>query len=406
MPRPEKTNVCGIKHRAFARDSAPLPRFPALEMLLWGRMSLVEKDSTMAGQMPGTAAGHPPAVWPMDHPLPEVATKSAAAGTLTVERYLPNYKTHWDQFVDSGRNATFLFHRDYMDYHRDRFTDHSLMVLNGQSLAAILPANLGSDGAVVNHEGLTYGGLVLTRAARLGDALSCFHAVLRHLSGRGISQLRYKRMPACYHTLPEDDLEYALYILDARLYRRDCPAAISFTDRLPALKGRKSMIRKAADLGARVVQETTLQPFWERVLVPQLESRYGAKPVHTLEEITLLASRFPENIRQFSAYLGDEIVAGVTIYESPAVARAQYAAVTETGRHSGAQAFLFDWLIERYKDKRFFDFGTSNQTEGRGLNHSLLDWKEGFGARIYTQDYYEIATANYPALETMMPVRR
>ena len=360
----------------------------------------------MAGQMPGTAAGHPPAVWPMDHPLPEVATKSAAAGTLTVERYLPNYKTHWDQFVDSGRNATFLFHRDYMDYHRDRFTDHSLMVLNGQSLAAILPANLGSDGAVVSHEGLTYGGLVLTRAARLGDALSCFHAVLRHLSGRGISQLRYKRMPACYHTLPEDDLEYALYILDARLYRRDCPAAISFTDRLPALKGRKSMIRKAADLGARVVQETTLQPFWERVLVPQLESRYGAKPVHTLEEITLLASRFPENIRQFSAYLGDEIVAGVTIYESPAVARAQYAAVTETGRHSGAQAFLFDWLIERYKDKRFFDFGTSNQTEGRGLNHSLLDWKEGFGARIYTQDYYEIATANYPALETMMPVRR
>jgi hypothetical protein len=140
--------------------------------------------------------------------------------------------------------------------------------------------------------------------------------------------------------------------------------------------------------------------------VPQLESRHAAKPVHTLEEITLLASRFPQRIKQFSAYLGDEIVAGATIYETPTVARAQYGAVTENGRHSGAQAFLFDWLIEQYKDKRFFDFGTSNQKEGRGLNHSLLDWKEGFGARVYTQDHYEIATGNYPRLEPMMPVRR
>ena len=141
------------------------------------------------------------------------------------------------------------------------------------------------------------------------------------------------------------------------------------------------------------------------MLTPQLAARYGAKPVHTLEEITLLASRFPEQIKQFSAYCGDEIVAGTTIYETPTVAHAQYGAVTEKGRQMGAQAFLFSSLIEQYKDKRFFDFGISNEKEGRVLNHGLLEWKEGFGARCYAHDFYEIATGNYPKLESVLRIR-
>ena len=44
-------------------------------------------------------------------------------------------------FLDTPKNATFLFRRDYMDYHRDRFADHSLMIFRGEKLAALLPAN-------------------------------------------------------------------------------------------------------------------------------------------------------------------------------------------------------------------------------------------------------------------------
>jgi len=135
------------------------------------------------------------------------------------------------------------------------------------------------------------------------------------------------------------------------------------------------------------------------VLTPQLAARYGVKPVHTLEEITLLASRFPDKIKQFSAYRGDEIVAGTTIYETPTVAHSQYAAATNQGRQTGAQAYLFSSLIEQYEEKPVFDFGISNEHEGRALNHGLLHWKEGFGARSYAHDFYEIATGNYPKLE-------
>ena len=336
---------------------------------------------------------------------PRVISKHYDVGAFSVEQYTAGHKLEWDTFVSAAKNATFLFSRDYMDYHSDRFADHSLMIFNDQALVAVLPANLDANGTLISHEGLTYGGLVISRAATLGDVLACFHEVLHYLSQRQISKLLYKRIPSFYNTLPDDEVAYALFLLDARLYRRDTAVAISQADRLPFRKGHKSLIKKATRLGVRVVQETSFQPFWERVLVPQLTARYGAKPVHTLEEITLLASHFPEQIKQFSAYCGDEIVAGTTIYETPTMVHSQYGAVTEKGRQIGAQAYLFSSLIEQYKDKRFFDFGTSNENGGRGLNHGLLDWKEGFGARCYAHDFYEIATGNYPKLEPVLQTR-
>jgi acetyltransferase-like isoleucine patch superfamily enzyme/CheY-like chemotaxis protein len=334
-----------------------------------------------------------------------VATKHGGTDAFLVERYTASRKLEWDTFVNAAKNATFLFSRDYMDYHSDRFADHSLMIFNGQALMAVLPANLNANGTLISHEGLTFGGLVVSRAATLVDVLACFHAVLHYLSQRQISKLLYKQIPGFYNTLPDDEVAYALFLLDAKLYRRDCATAVSQADRLPFRRGHRSLIKKATHLGVRIVQETSFQPFWERVLTPQLAVRYGAKPVHTLEEITLLASRFPEQIKQFSAYCGDEIVAGTTLYETPTVAHAQYASVTEQGRQIGAAAYLFSSLIERYKDKRFFDFGTSNEDEGRALNHGLLAWKEGFGARCSAHDFYEIATGNYPKLESVLQTR-
>jgi len=216
--------------------------------------------------------------------------------------------------------------------------------------------------------------------------------------------LLLKPIPSFYNTLPNDDVAYALFLLEARLYRRDTSTAISQTDRLPVRKHHQRLVKKAISQGIHIVQEVSFRPFWELVLTPQLAARYGAKPVHTLEEITLLASRFPEQIKQFSAYYQDDIVAGATIYETPTVAHVQYSAVTEKGRQTGAQACLFSELIEQYKSKRFFDFGTSNENEGRALNHGLLDWKEGFGARCYSHDFYEIETGNYLKLEAVLQI--
>lgn len=125
-----------------------------------------------------------------------------------------------------------------------------------------------------------------------------------------------------------------------------------------------------------------------------------------MAEITLLAGRFPQQIRQFSAHCNGRIAAGVTVYETPTVAHAQYSAVTDEGQKAGALDFLFAWLLnERYVDKRYSDFGICNDKNGRLLNHGLLDWKEAFGGRTCVHDFYEIPTCNHPRLEPVLPPR-
>lgn len=312
----------------------------------------------------------------------------------------------WDAFVRAGKNASFLFERAYMDYHSDRFEDHSLLVFEGQRLVAVLPANLTRDGHLQSHGGLTYGGLVFAGDERLANVLGVFRATLEYMQTVGIPSLHYRRIPRFYNPVPDDEVDYALFLLKAELVRRDCALVVPLRHRLPYSKRRRREISKARSSGIRVIEDANFTQFWQRILTPRLQQRYGVNPVHSLEEITLLGERFPQNIRQFSALAADEIVAGITIYETPVVAHVQYSAMSEAGQATGALDAIVDYLIcERYAHKSYFDFGISNEKAGLVLNHGLLDWKEGFGARSAAHDFYLVDAGAYPLLDSALSSR-
>lgn len=46
---------------------------------------------------------------------------------LEIVRYTAEFKNKWDELVNCSRNGTFLFLRDYIDYHSDRFNDCSFL---------------------------------------------------------------------------------------------------------------------------------------------------------------------------------------------------------------------------------------------------------------------------------------
>ena len=61
--------------------------------------------------------------------------------TYSVQLYQPKFAANWNAFVGQAKNATFLFHRDFMEYHQDRFDDYSVVVTDQDKWVAILPAN-------------------------------------------------------------------------------------------------------------------------------------------------------------------------------------------------------------------------------------------------------------------------
>ncbi len=307
---------------------------------------------------------------------------------FSVEPFSTELGDEWDDFVRSSRNGTFLFERGYMDYHADRFQDDSLIFRDRRgAVAGLLPASrLGSH--VSSHGGLTYGGLVLGMNIRTSAVISILDSAAAYYRASGVTSVEYKCVPRIYHRLASEDDLYALFRLGARLVRRDVSSTVQPAERPASQARRLRGARKARLAGISVCESTDFTAFWP-VLEATLSDRHGVQPVHDVDEITLLAGRFPRAIRLFTALDGTEVVAGVVIYETPLVAHAQYIGSSRRGRDAAALDLLFEELIDVvYPDKRYFDFGISTEADGRDLNAGLIQYKEGFGATATVHDFY------------------
>lgn len=288
-----------------------------------------------------------------------------------------------------------------MDYHQDRFKDHSLLLYKKEKLVALLPANQ-RENALYSHQGLSYGGLLITKDLKLGDVVECFKLILSYLEENKIHKLHIKQLPPIYSPFPTNELQYLLFILEAKLTGRNTLSSIHMPHRPKMTSERIRGNKRGIKHGLVVKEVDTFDEYWNQILIPNLKKKFGVAPVHTIAEIEQLKAHFPNNIRQFNVYKDDVIVAGTTIFETAFVAHAQYISGNEQNSTLGSMDFLFVHLLDEvFPDKMYFDFGISNENQGKNINEGLHYWKEGFGARTITQDFYEIDVHNRHKLDTI-----
>jgi hypothetical protein len=323
---------------------------------------------------------------------------------FSVKQYQESDYENWNAFIGQAKNATFLFHRDFMEYHKGRFEDYSLIVLHKNKWVGVIPANKTGN-EIFSHQGLTYGGLVINEKSKLTTVINAFRVVLLFLKENNIEKLYLKTIPSIYHNKPAEEIQYALFLAEAKLVRRDSLSVIDLSQKYDFSQIRKRGIQKGIANGLVIKEEIDLESFWNEVLIPNLDERHNAKPVHSLEEMKLLKSIFPNNIRQFNVYYKDKIVAGTTVFESENVAHCQYISKYENEENLGSLDFLYHFLItDAFASKRFFDFGISNESQGKRLNDGLSYWKESFGASTIVHDFYEVETKNYVKLDSFFTI--
>ena len=281
-----------------------------------------------------------------------------------IVRYASSHKDEWNQFVAQSKNGTFLFDRNYMDYHNDRFEDHSLMFYKKGKLYALLASN-EKDHILYSHQGLTYGGLITTVKTTTDEVLQIFQELNAYYKRAGFHKIIYKAIPSIYHKWPSEEDLYALTsICQARLIMRDISSTILLNKQFPFTESRKSGMRKASQAG---------------------------NPVHTAAELKLLKSRFPHQIRLFLATLDDKPLGGTILFITPTVVHTQYISANEEGKQKGALDLLFKEILKKDWNVDYFDFGKSTSTESCELNRKLIFQKEGFGGRGVCYDTYEWA---------------
>lgn len=309
---------------------------------------------------------------------------------MIVLRFNQQHTDLWNDFVATSKNATFLFDRRYMDYHADRFEDHSLMFFNSENkLRAIIPANI-SNKTWISHQGLTYGGLLMSERTTAEEVQEIFLAMNDYLRDNGIEKVVYKPVPHIYHRIPAEEDLYSLFnICKAHLSNRLISSAIDLQQPLKWNRDRRYGINKAKAGGVVVEESNSWEEFWN-VLIFNLEHKYGATPVHSLKEILMLHERFPDNIKLFTASVNDRIVGGTIIYKMHSVAHTQYISANTEGKKLRVLDALFDHILHKTDwGVRYFDFGTSNEDGGNTLVCPLIYQKEGFGGRGICYDCYE-----------------
>ncbi len=244
--------------------------------------------------------------------------------------------------------------------------------------------------------------MVVLETIKLKEFTECLKAALNFYKENGFESIQLKELPSFYSPVPNDEMQYLSFILKADLIRRDTLSVLNLQQKPKPSKDRIAGNKRAVKNNLVVKEVEAFGAFWNTILIPNLNAKHEAQPVHSLTEIEYLKRKFPKQIRQFNVYKNDEIVAGTTIFETKYVAHSQYISGNEDKNIIGSLDFLHLYLMQEvFADKAYFDFGISNENQSKNINQGLQYWKEGFGARTITQDFYQIDFKNMHNLDTV-----
>jgi CelD/BcsL family acetyltransferase involved in cellulose biosynthesis len=315
---------------------------------------------------------------------------------MQVVPYEPALESAWDEFCENSLNGTFLHSRRFLGYHGKRFEDLSVVLMDAGSTVGLFPAASapGDPSAVVSHPGATYGGIVHQGRLTGSRMAAAMHALTEHYALTGARRLVYKLVPHIYARAPAQDDLYAIAQMGAIRVRCELSCAIELAHQRPRSERRRRGLKKAQKLVTLASEPTLVGDLWS-VIAANLSREYGAVPVHSVDELALLASLFPGQVLIRCARIADRVEAGIVLFNLENVWHAQYIAASERGYEASALDAVFDAAIGEAQERgvRYFDFGTSNEDGGKILNAGLYQFKAEFGGGGVAYETYEIGLA-------------
>lgn len=311
---------------------------------------------------------------------------------ITIKRYSDEDRIRWDSFCKGSKSPLFIFERNFVEYHKHRFMDHSLLFYQDDDLVAILPANENGK-TLYSHAGLTYGGFITDEKMKQHTMNECFDALVEYVDKRQLNKIVYKAVPHIFHQQPAEEDRYSLFLHNATIMKIEPATVVNLRNPLKMPKGRKAQISRARREGV-VVRELYEERDYHSFIDLEnevLQKYHHAKAVHSGDEMYYLYSCFRNSIHLFGAFLDEKMIAGSIIYEYGHLIHTTYLAANDTAREIGALDLTILEMINRFKDsKMWFDFGISSEDGGRKMNLGLISQKEGFGGRTNIYDTWII----------------
>ncbi len=254
------------------------------------------------------------------------------------------------------------------------------MFFHDNQVIAVLPLE-GAKEQVYSYRGLTYAGWIFREGLQQAQLQEILSQGLNYLKAKGKKELYLNPVPGFFCTESQSAYLQLLLQLGGKIHKNKdfyfTPLPVHIQDR-----GKRWGKRKAEKNGILIHESSDLEQFWNQVLIPCLQERHQSKPIHSLEEIQLLQSRFPGEIALWVATKDGQMLAGSLLFLIGNVIHCQYIASTENKRKLRALDLLFIHLMEsEFAEKEGFSLGTAVLPETELPDLGLVQWKESFGAK-------------------------
>ncbi len=321
------------------------------------------------------------------------------ACNISVVEYTDEYEEKWDKFVTEGSlNGTFLQTRRFLNYHPEgRFTDNSLIFLNGNEIVAVLPADK-KDNSLISHEGSTFGGIVIGKGfCKITVVEALMEAFDRYVGENNFGNVVIKQTGPLFCRGNCNLLDYFLFKEGFK-----CAYEVGFAIDLSACPedviqsysaGRRRDYRYSLKNNfsfKEIGDETEIRAFYN--ILCDNYRKFNANPIHSVNElIEFKKERLVNETAFFGVFSGEEMIAGsMVFYFDTGVFHTQYLAVSQDKKDLFVNEFLYTSLIETARDRGFkkISFGTSTLEGGRVLNKPLALYKEGFGTEPFINNIY------------------
>jgi len=318
--------------------------------------------------------------------------------SLKIEKYTEDFREKWDDFVLESVNGTIFHTRRFLSYHPpDRFEDCSLILKKNDEIFALFPAvNIEYNGGktLFSHRGASYGGFVYKQNLSISASFTMVRRLVDFAYSNGFEKIVITIPPIIYSRRPSQYIDFALLKNGFKYLKKELSSVLFLEDSVEEnvkkfRQANRTAFRKAIKLGVEVKESEDWDTFYN-ILKNNLKIRHNVKPTHTLEELIRLKKLFPEQIRLYGAYINNEMIAGVVMFDcNSQVSLAFYISHREEMQKYRAVNLLFYHIIgdSIKRGFKYLDFGifTVNMEPNFGLGR----FKEGFGATgIFRDTFY------------------
>tara|TARA_B100000123_G_C25739236_1_gene432989 strand:+ start:2963 stop:3931 length:969 start_codon:yes stop_codon:yes gene_type:complete len=318
---------------------------------------------------------------------------------LELSRFRPFEEKIWDFFVPKTNNGTLFHLRSFLNYHpNSRFNDHSILVRKKGKLFSLFPAVeqiIDGKKILFSHPGATVGSFSLPENLSIADALCLGEQLIKYAKGKKFQSIKINLPPNLYQRRLSNYMEYSFFKHGFKYSKREITSILFLEKTIEKTKKKfrpshLRAVRKAIEKNIIVKESKDIEAFYT-ILKNNLEIRHGVSPTHTLGELKQLFNLFPKKIKLFSAFLDEQMIAGVVTFQiNQRVLLAFYISHDECFSELRAVNLLFYHIFEWAIKFKFqiFDFGifTINGEPNMGLGR----FKENFGASGIFRDTIEL----------------